>query len=89
MFGNLFKKSIAVVEVSAQAYDDVAAKLAAAGAHHAFCEGVIVMTDVALARGPAAQPEPEPELDPIARHRARVLAGPRTKPVVKSDHPCG
>lgn len=73
MFG-LFKKSIAVVEVSAEAYDEVAAKLAASGAQHAFCEGVIVMTEVGLARGPETQPVPEPELDPIARHRARVLS---------------
>jgi len=60
MFGLRFTHTFAELEVSAAAYDEIAAKLRAAGYDHAFVNGAIDMHGIGLTRGP----------EPVApRHR--------------------
>lgn len=74
MWRKLFGSSVAILEVSPAAFDEIAAKLAAAGFEHAFVDGIIVMQTVGLSRAAKEEVATPEENDPIARHRARVLA---------------
>lgn len=55
MFGLKRTRTLAELEVSAAAYDEIANALRAAGYDHAFVGGVIDMTGICITRAPAPE----------------------------------
>lgn len=64
MFGFSCTRTLAHLEVSAAAFDEIAAKLREAGYNHAFVDGAIDMEGIGLVRG--AEPAPAPKHRPIS-----------------------
>jgi hypothetical protein len=51
--------TLATLEISAAAYDEIASKLRAAGYDHVFVDGLVDMKGIGLERGPIAAPSDE------------------------------
>lgn len=67
MFGMKMTHTLAKLEISAAAFDEIAAKLREAAYDHAFVDGAIDMHGIGLARAPETI---QPKHRPISKNKA-------------------